>query len=61
MISSDKWRYSLWSAFVFALVSHPYAYEMTSRITRDHTTIRFMIHIIVFTLIIRALMDVKQL
>ena len=65
--SIDKWRYSLWSAFVFALVSHPIAYSATNRVvnsvsnTNSPTPFGLLLHTFIFFLVIRAMMNVKSL
>lgn len=65
--SVDKWRYSLWSALVFALVSHPIAYSATNRVfdsmssTDNPTPFGLLLHTFVFFLVIRAMMSVKRL
>ena len=66
--SVDKWRYSLWSAFAFALVSHPIAYSATNRVfdsvlsnTNNPTPFGLLLHTFVFFLVIRVMMSVKNL
>jgi len=65
--SVDKWRYSLWSALVFALVSHPIAYSATNRVfdsvsnTNNPTPFGLLLHTFVFFLVIRGMMSVKSL
>ena len=65
--SSDKWRYSLYSAIIFLIISSPYAYITVSRLLGPlvsvsspagcPTVIGLLIHTGVFLLIIRGMME----
>lgn len=60
--SVDKWRYSLWSAFAFALLSHPKAYSASSRLFGSVSKSNgLLVHTFIFLLVIRAMMNVKYL
>lgn len=66
--SADKWRYSLYSAAVFLLLSLPITYKVTSMLysgIRTHTgapsVIGVIVHSIVFLLIVRGMMSIKNL
>ena len=67
--SSDKWRYTLWTTLVLFIIFNPYTYKFTqkllgvflgqisSSVTGCPTHVGFLLHAIVFTLIVRYMMD----
>jgi len=67
--NSDKWRFTFYTVIIFLLVINPYTYILVNRIlgkiigkiadpiTGCPTTLGFIIHTIVFTLILRYIMD----
>ena len=68
--SSDKWRYTLYTTAILIVLFNPYTYmfmnSVFSRFTGPisnsvgcHTMIGFLIHALVFTVIIRYMMDIK--
>lgn len=64
--SADKWRYSLYSALVFLVLSLPLTYKATSMLyggirtqTGAPSYIGVVLHAIVFLLIVRLMMNLK--
>ena len=68
--SSDKWRYTLYTTAVLLLLFNPWSYKLVNSLlgkfvgsiaSRDGcpTLLGFGIHAIVFTLIVRYMMDLK--
>ena len=65
--SEDKWKYSLYSAIVFLLISSPYTYMLMNNILGSFvsissssgcpTMVGLLLHAIVFMLIIRGMME----
>ena len=65
--SEDKWKYSLYSAIVFLLISSPYTYMFMNSIFGSFvsissssgcpTMVGLLLHAIVFMLIIRGMME----
>lgn len=65
--SSDKWRYSIYSAIMFLIISSPCAYITVNHLlgslakisspTGCPTMIGLLVHTVVFTLIIRGMME----
>lgn len=65
--TEDKWRYSLYSAVIFVIISSPYAYMLTNGILGSLVSISsrvgcpklvgLLLHAIVFMLIIRGMME----
>jgi len=65
--SEDKWKYSLYSAIVFLLISSPYTYMLMNTILGSFvsissssgcpTIVGLLLHAIVFMLIIRGMME----
>tara|TARA_B100001175_G_C19400638_1_gene586055 strand:- start:497 stop:703 length:207 start_codon:yes stop_codon:yes gene_type:complete len=64
----DKWRYTLWTTLVFLIVVNPYTYKFTQKLLGRFlgnisnaagcpTNIGIVLHAIVFTLIVRYMMD----
>lgn len=64
----DKWRYTLWTTLVFLIVVNPYTYKFTQKMLGGilgnistasgcPTTMGIGLHAIVFTLIVRYMMD----
>ena len=64
--SSDKWKYTLYTTCIFLLVANPYMYQFVDilfgrfvRIANKQgcpTMIGFLVHALVFTLVLRAIM-----
>ena len=66
----NKWKYTIYTTFVFLIVINPYVYTIVNSITKyifglkiaDTTgcpnMIGIIIHAIVFTIIIRLLMEI---
>ena len=68
--SSDKWRYTLYTTFVLLVLFNPWTYKFMnstfSRLTGSisskdgcPTLLGFAIHAVIFTIIVRYLMDLK--
>lgn len=67
--SSDKWRYSIYSAIVFLIISSPYTYLLIDKLigsfakvsspTGCPTLVGLFIHTAVFALIIRGMMELE--
>jgi len=68
--SYKKWQISIFSAFIFILVIHPYTYILTQTILGGllgkiaesngcPTTLGLVIHTIVYILLVRGSMDLK--
>ena len=68
--SYKKWQISIFSAFIFILVIHPYTYMFTQnllggligKIAESNgcpTTLGLIIHTIVYILLVRGSMDLK--
>ena len=67
--SSDKWRYSIYSAIIFLIISSPYTYLLVDKLigsfvkisspTGCPTLIGLFIHTVVFVLIIRGMMELE--
>lgn len=65
--SSDKWRYSFYSAIVFLFISCPYTYIAVNKLlgtfakvstpTGSPTAFGLLFHAIMFALIIRGMME----
>jgi len=67
--SADKWRYTLWTTLVFLIIVNPYTYKLTQQLfsgilgqianptTGFPTTVGIALHAVVFTLIVRYMMD----
>ena len=65
--SMDKWKYSLYSAIVFLIISYPYTYMVMNRLLGSFiqisspsgcpTLVGILIHTIVFGLVIRGIME----
>ena len=66
--SYKKWQISIFSAFIFILVIHPYTYILTQKllggcigkiadISGCPTTLGLIIHTIVYILLVRGSMD----
>jgi hypothetical protein len=68
--NSKKWQISLFSAFIFVLVIHPYTYKLTQKIFSGilgqiadmngcPTTRGLALHTLVYILLIRGSMEIK--
>lgn len=68
--SADKWRYTLYTTFVLVLLFNPWTYTFVNGLISNlvgttstpygcPTTLGFIIHVIVFTLIVRYMMDLR--
>ena len=68
--SYKKWQISIFSAFIFILVIHPYTYMFTQKLLGGligkiaesngcPTTLGLIIHTIVYILLVRGSMDLK--
>ncbi len=68
--SSKKWQISIFSAFIFVLVIHPYTYMVTQKLLGGifgkiadgsgcPTFIGLILHTIVYILLVRGSMDLK--
>ena len=68
--SSDKWRYTLYTTAILIILFNPYTYMFMNSVFSRFTgpisnsvgcpTMRgFLIHALVFTVIIRYMMDIK--
>jgi hypothetical protein len=66
--SSDKWRFTLYNTILLLILFNPWTYKITNTLlsglvgniaSKDGcpTLLGFFIHVIVFTLILRFLMD----
>lgn len=66
--SSDKWRFTFYTVLVAVLIFNPWTYKLVNSLLSGFlgsianaagcpTTVGFVVHIVVFTLIIRYLMD----
>lgn len=64
----DKWRYTIWTTIVFLLIVNPYTYQLTHKLfsgilgsisspTGCPTMVGIGLHAVVFTLIVRYMMD----
>jgi hypothetical protein len=63
----DKWRYSLYSAILFFILSLPCVYNLTSYIIKTINDngcpmiLGILIHSVVFLLIVRVMMEIKHI
>ena len=68
--SSDKCRYTLYTTFVLLILFNPWTYTLVDSLLARFvgriaspggcpTTLGFIIHAIVFTLVVRYMMDLK--
>ena len=65
----DKWLYTLYTSLVLIVVFNPWTYKLTNRLLYSltgplakngcPTWLGFAIHVIVFTLVVRGLMDIS--
>ena len=66
--SADKWRFTFYTVIIFLLVVNPYTYILVNRLlgkligkiadtTGCPTMLGFIVHTVVFTLIVRYIMD----
>jgi hypothetical protein len=65
---SDKWRFTLYTTFVLLVLFNPWAYKLVNSLLSGlvgpiassngcPTVVGFGVHVLVFTLIIRYMMD----
>lgn len=70
LVSIDKWRYTFYTTFVLLLLFNPWTYTFVNHILGSYvgpiassngcpTYLGFAIHVIIFTLIIRYMMDLR--
>jgi len=68
--SNDKWRYTLYTTAVLLLLFNPWMYKTMNGLLSSFvgpiadkggcpTTLGFLIHALVFTIILRLLMDIN--
>jgi hypothetical protein len=68
--SSDKWRYTLYTTLVVLILFNPWTYKLVNSLLSGltgpicnssgcPTTLGFIIHAIVFTFIVRYMMDLR--
>ena len=69
--SLDKWRYTLYTTLVFLIIVNPYTYQLTQKLFGPFlgkiasesngcpTNVGILLHAVVFTLILRVMMDFK--
>ena len=58
----DKWRYTFYTTFILLLLFNQYAIQFTQTLFQKfgfslNNNIIFMIHVVVFTFIVRYMMD----
>jgi len=63
LTNNEKWLYTLYTTIIFVLVSNPYTYKLVNSILGNicdkkgcPTTFGFIIHTIVFTIVLRLIM-----
>ena len=67
---SDKWRFTLYTTFVAILLFNPWTFSVVNTLLSRFigqtatgngcpTPLGFVIHVVIFTLIIRYMMDMK--
>lgn len=63
LTNDKKWLYTLYTTLIFILVANPYSYKLVNSIVGNvsnkkgcPTMVGFILHAIVFTLILRAIM-----
>lgn len=68
--NSDKWKYTLLTTIIFIIVASPKTYKVVNKLLGGiigkianadgcPTTLGLLVHAVVFTLILRYVMDVK--
>ena len=67
--SSDKWRYTIYTTILFLIIVSPFTYLIVNSILGSlikicdkkgcPTTVGIFVHAIVFTLLLRCLMDLN--
>ena len=58
----DKWRYTLYTTFILLILFNQYTFQFTQSFFRNFGfsyNIIFMMHVVLFTFIIRYMMDYK--
>jgi len=66
----DKWKYTLYTTVIFLIVVSPYTYQITNKlfskligtvasVNGSPTTVGIVLHAVVFTLLLRGLMELK--
>lgn len=69
-VNADKWRYTLYTTVLFLIVVNPYTYKLTNMLFSKligtvasssgcPTTTGIVLHAVVFTLLLRLLMDLE--
>jgi hypothetical protein len=64
----DKWRYTLYTTIIFLIIVNPYTYKLVNSLLKSvvgkiadgsgcPTTVGILIHAVVFTIILRYMMD----
>ncbi len=58
-----KWKYTLYTSIIYVLVANPYSYKLVHKILggiSDNkgcpTSLGFVVHLVVFTLLLRLIM-----
>lgn len=67
--SEQKWRYTLYTTIIFLIVANPLTYKLVNYLlgfllkisdsSGCPTTVGFLVHAVVFTLLLRYLMEFK--
>lgn len=67
--SEQKWRYTLYTTIIFLIVANPLTYKLVNYLlgfllkisdsSGCPTTVGFLVHAVVFTLLLRYLMELK--
>lgn len=67
LLNADKWRYTLYTTVLFLLIANPYTYKLVQLLlggffriadkTGCPTWPGFIVHAVVFTLLLRVLMN----
>jgi len=68
-VDIDKWRYTLYTTFVLLLIFNSYTFKLTNSIFKHAGLVLYenghptksgcVVHVIVFTVLIRLLMELK--
>jgi len=67
--NAQKWKYTLITTVIFILIANPYTYMLVDKLLGSFikianikgcpTTVGFVVHTIVFTLILRYIMELR--